>query len=231
MLTSRRLLGTLLLIFGLTISACSGGGDSGSATEQLQSAAKTLTDAEAIELDLSATSLPAGQRGLLSAIGVGNHSPAFQGEVKAVAGGVTIGAEVIAVDGKVWAKTGFSPTFLPLDPKQLGAPDPAKLIGTADEPGFTAWFGLTESPKSDGKSRDGENVYTKITGKIPGEQIKRLLPSADAKTEFAVVYRLNEDGQLHDMKVTGPFYGADVDDVAYTLKAKPAAEAVTVEAP
>ena len=230
MFTSRRILAALALALALTLTACSGG-SGGDAEKQLAAAADVLDNAEAIEFSISTTALPSGETGLLSAEGTANHSPAFQGEVKAVAGGVTIGAEVIATDGKVWAKTGFSPVFMTLDPEKLGAPDPASLVGTKDNPGITGWITTTVDPTDDGKSRDGENVYTKITGTIPGKEIAALLPSADPDSDFEVIYRLTDDGDLHDMKVTGAFYGSDVDDVTYTLKAQPLAEPVEIEAP
>ena len=54
--------------------------------------------------------------GLLSAKGKGNHSPAFDGKVKVVTGGSSLDADVIAVEGKVYAKTSFAPVFLTIDP-------------------------------------------------------------------------------------------------------------------
>lgn len=230
MFTSRRVLTAIALAAALTLGACSGG-SGGDAEKQLAAAADVLANAEAIDFSISTTALPSGEKGLLSAEGTANHSPAFQGEVKAVAGGITIGAEVIATDGKVWAKTGFSPVFMSLDPERLGAPDPASLVGTKDNPGITGWISSTVEAKVDGKSRDGKDVYTKITGTIPGKEVAALLPSAAADSDFQVVYRLNSDGELHDMKVTGAFYGSDVDDVTYTLKAKPLSDPVAIEAP
>ena len=225
-----RLLPTLALGGALLLGGCTGDdGDGASADDRLDSAASALEKAESFDISLSTPELPSGTKGLLSATGVGDHSPAFQGDVKVVAGGATIGAEVIAVDGKVWAKTGFSPVWAPLDPSSLGAPDPAALVGKDSDSGLGALLGATEDVKGGDKSRDGDEVLTEVTGTIPGQRIKDLIPSADDAADFDVTYRLTDDDELHDATLTGPFYGDD--DVTYTLTLDPRDEPVDITAP
>lgn len=144
-------------------------------------------------------------------------------------GGASIGAEVIAVDGKVWAKTGFSPMWAPLDPSSLGAPDPADLVGKDSDSGLGSLLGATEDVEAGDKSRDGKDVLTEITGTLPGDRIKDLIPTADEQADFDVTYRLTDDDELHDATITGPFYGDD--DVTYTLTLDPRDEPADISAP
>lgn len=227
---TRRLLPAVLVTGALLLSACTGDdSDSAPADERLDAAIADYADAESLEISLTTAALPSGVKGLLSAKGVGNHSPAFDGDVEVVAGGASIGAEVIAVDGKVWAKTGFSPLWAPLDPASFGAPDPAALVGTDAESGVAGLLGVTEDLEVGDKSRDGDDVLTEITGKIPGAEIAELIPTAGKDTDFTVVYRLTDDNEMHDAKITGPFYGGD--DVTYTLTIDADDDPVTIEAP
>lgn len=227
---SRRLLPALALGGALLLGGCTGDdGESVPADERLDAAAEALADAESFDISLTTPELPSGTKGLLEATGIGDHSPAFQGEVKVVAGGASIGAEVIATDGKVWAKTGFSPLWAPLDPASLGAPDPADLVGTDSDSGVGSLLGATEDVEGGDRSRDGDEVLTKITGTIPGERIQALIPTADEAATFAVTYRLTDDDELHDAQIKGPFYGGE--DITYTLTLDPRDEAADIQAP
>ena len=117
--------------------------------------------------------------GLLSAKGKGNHSPAFEGKVKVVTGGSSLDADVIAVKGKVCAKTSFAPVFLTIDPASLKAPDPAALLDT--DTGITQILAKTTKLTEGGKSRDGYDVLTTIKGALPGSVVKDIIPSAAAR--------------------------------------------------
>ncbi|MBA4608792.1 LppX_LprAFG lipoprotein [Aeromicrobium sp. Marseille-Q0843] len=225
-----RLMTATVLSGALLLTACTGDdSDSGDAAQRLDAASEALTEAESFDISLSTKELPSGTRGLLSAEGVGDHSPAFEGDVKVVAGGATLAAEVISVDGTTYAKTGFSPVWAPLDPATLGAPDPAALVGTDADSGLGALLKATTEPEVEDKSRDGDLVLTEISGELPGDRIAQLIPTADATEDFDVVYRLTDDDELHDAKISGPFYGGE--DVTYTLRLSPRDEPAGIEAP
>lgn len=215
------------------LTACSGGSgestSSATAAERLETAATTLSEAEGLTIGLTTEQLPSGVSGLLSAKGEGNHSPAFAGTVTVSAGGSSIDAEVIAVGGKVWVKTGFSPDFLTIDPATLGAPDPAALVGTGPGDGLLSLFGATADPTAGKDSRDGAVVLTTITGTVPGSTVVSLLSSADEDASYQVEYRLTDDDELHDATITGPFYGGS--SVTYRLTMSPTDGPVSVEAP
>lgn len=230
-----------LLAAGLLLGGCSGssesssdGGDGGSTdtsalSARLAEAKKTLDDAETIEIDLSTKSVPDGVTGLLSATGTGNHSPAFTGKVTVVTGGASLGADVIATGGKVYAKTGFSPDFAPIDPAQLKAPDPATLLSTGDD-GLSQILIKTTDLSDGGQSRDGQDVLTTVKGTLPGDVVATIIPSAAASQSFSVVYRLDGDDQLRDATLSGPFYPGGA-KVTYTVAVSTSDTPVTVEAP
>lgn len=194
---------------------------------RLEKAKAALDDAETIDVTLSTKSLPTGVTGLLSAVGQGNHSPAFTGKVKIVLGGATIGADVVAVDGDVYAKTGFTP-FATIDPASLKAPDPASLIAT--EGGISELLVKTAKLSDGGKTRDGDTVLSTIEGTLPGATVKTLVPSADETKSFKVVYSLDDNDELRDAKITGPFY-PDGGNITYTVKVSTSDTPVTITKP
>lgn len=230
---TRRLLTSAAVAALLLVTGCTGGDDPDetvSPEDRLAHAAEAIEQAPSLEISLRTDRLPTGTRGLLSADGVGDHSPAFDGEVQVVAGGATIGAEIVSVDGKVWAKTGLSPVWAPLDPADFGAPDPADLVGVDADSGLAGLLGHTDDLRGGEKSRDRELVLTEVTGTIPGERIAALIPTADDAGEFRVTYRLTDEDTLHDATLTGPFY-AGADEVTYTLSLTPRDEPATIGAP
>ncbi|MDQ3156227.1 MAG: LppX_LprAFG lipoprotein [Actinomycetota bacterium] len=216
----------------LTLSGC-GGDDKPKAEDKtlaprLAKAKATLDDAETVTIALATKKLPTGVTGLLSATGEGNHSPAFRGKVKVIVGSASVGADVVAVDGTVYAKTGFTPVFAPIDPASLKAPDPATLIATSG--GVSDLLIKTTKLTDGGKTRDGSTVLLSIKGRLPGTIVKSLVPSADPTKSFAVAYRLTDDDVLRDATITGPFY-PKADNVTYTIKISTSETPVTIKKP
>lgn len=217
----------------LTLSSC-GGTDKPINTNdttlapKLVKAKAALDDAETLTITLATKSLPSGITGLLSATGQGNHSPAFKGTVKVVVGGSSLGADVVAVDGTVYAKTGFSPTFLTIDPASLKAPDPASLVARSG--GISDLLIKTTKLADAGKSRDGSTVLSAISGTLTGAVVQSLVPSADPTKNFQVAYRLTADGQLHDATLKGPFY-PNTGAITYTVTVATSDTPVTITKP
>ena len=218
----------------VSLTGCSGSdkvdstADMSKLQSRLGSAKEKIDSAETIKISLSTTKIPSGVSGLLSANGDGNHSPAFKGKVTVVTGGTSLGADVIAVDGKVLAKTSFAPVYLSIDPATLKAPDPAALFDKTN--GITQILAKTDSLSSAGKSRDGDDVLTAIKGTLPGAVVKTIIPSADVDSTFKVTYRLDGDDVLRDATLSGPFYGKG-HNVTYTVKLTASETPVTIEAP
>jgi lipoprotein LprG len=132
------------------------------------------------------------------------------------------------VDDTVYAKVGFTPTFLEIDPSTLGAPDPADFFDT--ESGVSSLLVATEDPQAGEDERDGEDVLTTITGTLPGGLLAELLPTADEAGRFDVSYRLTEEDLLRGATIAGPFYEGS-DDVTYDLTVEPSDESVEITAP
>jgi lipoprotein LprG len=224
----------LLLAIAAVLVLAGCGGSDGKKTDtselgqRLHAARKTIDAAKTIDISLTTKSLPDGVTGLQSAIGQGNHSPAFKGKVKVVSGGSTIGADVVSGGGTVKAKMSFSPIYLKIDPASLKAPDPAALLDRDD--GVTQILDKTKGLKDGGKSRDGSDVLTTIGGTLPGSLVRTIIPSADAGATFTVKYRLTDDDVLRDASLTGPFY-PDAGKVTYTVKLKTSDQPVTIKVP
>lgn len=226
-----------LLATGLLLGGCSGSsdssdggtaGDTSKLAARLADAKTTIDDAETVSISLSTKNLPDDVTGLLSATGQGNHSPAFTGKVTVVTGGASLGADVIATGGKVYAKTGFLPDFTAIDPATLKAPDPADLLRT--DGGITDILLKTDDLAEDGQSRDGKDVLTTIKGTLPGSLVQTIIPSAAADKTFTVVYRLDDDDALRDATLTGQFYPTAT-KVTYTVALETSDAPVTIEAP
>jgi lipoprotein LprG len=216
----------------LAVAACTGdsGGDSTDDLDtRMEAARDTLDEAASIDLQLSTDELPDGVEGLLTAVGVGNHEPAFDGviTVKSNAFG-TFDAAVVALDGDVYAELPFSAGYAPVDPDRFGAPDPAELL--AADGGVSEWLTSATDLSDGGETRDGEQVLRTVTGTLPGESVARLIPSADASADFEAEFRLDDDDQLHGASITGPFY-PEGDDVTYDLSAEPSDDDVEITAP
>jgi len=220
------------------LTGCSGNDDKtdngGGLSDRLAAAQQHITDADALTISLSTDSLPDGITGLAHAKGRGYQGEtaaeaAFEGQVDVISGGSTIKAEVVAVQGKVWAKTDLAPVYLTIDPKTLHAPDPAILLGAKGD-GLPVILVKTEKLKDDGKSRDGRDVLTTIKGTLPGDVVHRFLPSADANGTFTVSYRLTDDDVLQDASIKGPFYPGAA-DVTYRVKLTANDDASTIEPP
>jgi lipoprotein LprG len=217
----------------LVVTGCSGDDPADSPEEEVEdlgarlAAAKTRIDeAASIDFTIRTDALPSGVSGLLEAEGTGTSDPAFDGTARVSPG--PIDAEVISVDDTVYAKVGFTPTFLEIDPSTLGAPDPADFFDT--ESGVSSLLVATEDPQAGEDERDGEDVLTTITGTLPGGLLAELLPTADEAGRFDVSYRLTEEDLLRGATIAGPFYEGS-DDVTYDLTVEPSDESVEITAP
>ncbi len=226
-------LGVAALLVALAIGCSAGRGPtSGPSPPDLQArlvhARQLLDDAASITFTMATDTLPSGVPGLLEASGVGTHDPAFKGQVKVAAAGSSISADVVSVGGNVYAKLGFSPIYLPLAPGDYGAPDPAELLDP--ERGVSTFLTATKDVAGGGQVRQSDQVFTTITGTLPGKTIQAVIPSADPAADFSVEYRLSTADEVRSAVITGPFYSGSA-DVTYTLSLDPSNETVEITAP
>ena len=215
------------LILGLAtlgLSACSddsgkedGGEDKASPEEVLAAAKTTLDETSGVAISLSTKNLPGGVTGISSAEGTGIHPSAFEGTFKLSVSGLPADAEVIAVDGKTYAKNSLLlPDWTEIDPGDYGAPDPAKLMDP--DGGFSGLLGAATEVEAGESVRGGEDnkeIFTEYTGTISSDAVEALIPTAEG--DFSFTYTISDDDELREAVLEGAFYGADEGEVTYTL--------------
>ncbi len=213
----------LALLGSLALTACTGDGDKAvtedtSPEEVLAAAATTLSETSGVNLTLSTAGLPDGvSAGILKADGVATDAPAFEGMITVLFAGQSVQVPVIAVDGKVNAVLPFTDgSYQDIDPADYGAPDPAQLV-SADS-GFGSLLGVTtdlEEGESVRGGSDNSEVLTTFTGTVPGDAMKKVIPSSSGDA-FDAEYLVSDDGELRQAVLTGVFYKGS-DEMTYTV--------------
>jgi lipoprotein LprG len=227
-LAVRKLLLAALVVV-LLLTGCTSGSSASSSNQppgdRLAEAKRNLDAATYVGFTMTATSLPKGLVGLLSATGTGTHAPAFTGTVK-VQTGVDLTAPLVAVNGQVYAKLPFA-GWSKLNPADYGAPDPANLMVRGG--GVSSLLAATTDLRVGDSQRDGDQVLTAIDGSVPASAMRRVFPSSGSK-DFSVSYLLTDDNRLSSVQVTGPFYPG-VADVTYRITVDENAPSVNIKAP
>jgi lipoprotein LprG len=208
----------VLLVAGLlTLTGCGNGGGTpdGPPAEVLAAAKTALDSTSGVTLSLTAEEFPSGVDGVREATGVATNAPAFEGELTVVLKGLDVDVPVIAVDGKVWARLPFTATFAELNPADYGAPDPAQLMDTTT--GISSWLTEATGVEEGDRVREGSAVLSSYSGTLSGEVVADSIPTADTAAAFPVTFRIDEEGTLQSVDISGPFYGGS-DDVDYTVR-------------
>ncbi len=212
----------------VAVSACSGGSSSSeSPQQQLAQAKKSVDSADYIGFTITGSNLPEGTPVLKKASGTGTHAPAFTGTVD-VDTGVDIQAQVVVVDGSVYAELPFA-GWTTIDLQKYGAPDPARLMST--DHGISALLTRTTELSAGKPERHGHDVLTTIRGSLPASAVASLFPTAGRDGDFAVTYTVTEDDSLRAVSLTGAFYAGHGGDTTYRIKLDLAADPVTITAP
>ena len=218
---TRRVLTSIALVAALALVGCSSDGKAdpiskeNSPQEAAALAKKNLDETSGLKLTLTSQGLPDGVSGVTDAEGIGVHPAGFQGKVTASRSGLTVPVDVVSIGGKVWMNI-LGAGFKQEDPADYGAPDPAMLIAT--EGGVSDLLVETKDLKQGKDVRGGDNndeVLTEYTGRLTGDQVTRIIPSASG--DFTVAYQINAEGQLRQVKITGKFY-PDVAALSYTIE-------------
>jgi len=225
----RALVAVAVLAVVPAVAGCSGDDTpSRPATDVLAAAKKNLDETSGLRLSLVADGLPPGVNGLLDAKGVATHAPAFKGDIRVAASGITADAAVVAVGGKVHAKLPFTSSFQVIDPAQFGAPDPAALMSS--DHGLSSLLTSAQDVKRGKQVRDGKTVLTRYTGDVPGSAVKQVIPSASASATFPATFTVTDDDELRKAVLTGPFY-PKADKVTYTVDFTDYGSSPTITAP
>lgn len=213
----RRTVTAVVCVLLTMLSGCSGGDEPRMTPEKTLAAAKRHLDATSgVRIGLSTAELPANVSGLLTADGIATHDPAFTGEIKVSDKGITSDASVVAVNGEVHAKLPFTSTFVPIDPGDYGAPDPAALMNS--EGGLSALLTSAKDVEEGDQVREGEDVLNSYTAKVPGTSVSALVPSAAPSADFSATFTVTDEDRLAKAVLSGPFYPkARETDVTYTV--------------
>ena len=205
----------VLLALVAVLSGCSGKEESSASPEDTLAAAKKNLDATSgLRIGLSTPKLPPSVNGLLTANGIATHDPAFKGTIKVAASGITADADVVALDGVVYAKLPFTSRFVPIDPGDYGAPDPADLMNP--DGGLSSLLTAAQDVEAGKQVRDGKVVLSSFTGTVPGKDVAAVIPSAKESATFDATFTVTEQNELAKAVLTGPFY-AKGGDVTYTI--------------
>lgn len=203
-------------------------GSTATAGEELEQSIALLQKAPSWTVEIKADESPSDVNTLSFARGVGDMSPAFEGDVTVVANGSAIEAEVISVDGKVFAKTSLSPRFSPLDPASIGAPDPAQFF-TAENGILALMANATEITYGE-EIRQDMMILQSIKAKIPGANMSKFLPGSDPAGIFSAEFFIDKDKNLQRITLTGPFY-ANHGESKYTIKVTASDSTIDIKAP
>ena len=186
------------------------------AAEQLAAAKAKADAATSMHLTLRSSGIPESANGAMGADGSGTHAPAFKGTLDARISGIQAKVEVIAIDQLLYLKLPFTTEFAEVDPKEYNAPNPALLF--AVDGGVTSLLTSTTNPVLGKQTREGADVLTTITGKLPGASVAKLLNIGDAAKTFDVTYGITDPGgELRTVTVVGPFYQGATSTYTLTL--------------
>src|SRR4029079_1182756 len=166
--------------------------------DALAAAKKTLDETSGVNISMSTEDLPNGVTGITAADGTAVHPSAFEGTFKLSVSGLPADADVIAVDGKTYAKNSLLlPEWTQIDPSDYGAPDPAKLMDP--DGGFSGLLAAAEDVKVGDSVRGGEDnkeILTEYTGTISSDAVEALVPTAEGDFDFT--YTISEDDELRE---------------------------------
>jgi len=221
----------IALVTPMLLAGCGGGEkktDEASPTQVMETAKTKLDDASSVRIALSTTSTPSAGNGVLGATGDITHDPAFEGDVKVVLSGLTATVPVTSVGGKVYAKLPLQTKYAVIDPGEYGAPDPADFADP--ENGLSGLLTRIEGLKAGDEERSGDVILTKYTGTLPGDAVRKIIPSAVAKESYDTVIGVNDKGFATTVKITGPFFSGK-DDVTYDVKLTDYDKGVEITAP
>lgn len=215
-----RVLPALVLAALVPLTAACSGDDDGTAKKDpeavLAEAKATLDETSGIRLRLGTDDLPEGVAGLTGATGTATHDPAFDGTISIIFAGQSVEVPVVAVDGRVYAQIPLTIGWSDVDPAEYGAPDPAALMDP--DTGLSSLLPATEDV-TEGESvrggADNTEILTEYTGTVPGEVMKRVIPSSTGES-FDATYTITDGGELRQAVLTGEFY-ADGPEMTYLV--------------
>lgn len=229
---SAALLGVAVTLL-LVLTACGGSEEEPtngkSARAVLEQAKKQFDGAKSVHLVLETESTPEpGNDAVLGAEGDLTQQPAFEGTVTVVLGGFNADVPVVAIGDEVVAKLPLTPAYVPIDPAEYSAPNPADFADP--DAGISALLLELEGAEEAGQKRLGETVLTTYEGTLSGELVDPIIPSASKDGTYETAVGIDEDGRIITLSVTGDFFEHD-GPVTYDLTFSDYDEDVEISAP
>ena len=222
----------VVLSLMMPLVACGGSDaapdDGASVHDVLAKAKEKFDDAKSVHLTLSTDATPSSGDAVLGAEGTLTHQPAFEGKVTVVLGGFNADVPVVAIDDKVSAKLPLTPKYVPIDPAEYGAPNPADFADP--DKGISGLLLELDGAKEAGQKRDGDVVLTTYSGTLTGDLVDPIIPSADKSGTYKTSVGIDDAGRIITLQVTGDFFAHD-GDVTYDLVFDDYGKNVTIEAP
>ncbi|SCX49157.1 lipoprotein LprG [Klenkia marina] len=204
-----------VLAAALALSGCGGSSSDESAGDLLARAKSVLDDASSAHFELTSDGAPPTGNALLGGEGDIARPASFDGTLQVRALGSAIDAEVISVDGTVYAQLPFASGYSVVDPATIGVGDPGALLDP--ETGISQLLTATQSPELGDESRVDGEVVREVSGTLPGQLVADLLTSEDPAQDVSAVFSVATDsGELRQVQLTGPFFSAD-DTGSYTI--------------
>lgn len=224
----------LLALFGallalLLVTGCGGGGTEteGKTPRQVLAAAKAKFDAaQSVQLTIITDDEPKGD-GLLSASGTLTRQPAFEGEADVVYRGIRATIPATAIGNDVYVKLPLTTGYSKIDPADFGIPNPADFIDP--DQGISTLLTKLKGLKKEGQKRDGDVILTEYSGTLTAESIKSAI-GLGADGDFDTVVGIDQDGEIHGLQVTGPFFGKGT-TVTYRISISDYGKAITIKKP
>jgi lipoprotein LprG len=219
----------LALLVALTGCGGSDSATKGKSTREVLTLAKQKFDeARSVHLVLSTADTPTKGDAVLGADGTLTHQPAFEGKVTVVLGGFNADVPVVAIDGKVFAKLPLTPKYVPIDPGEYGAPNPADFADP--DRGISGLLLQLEGAKAAGQKREGDQVLTTYTGNLSGKYVKPIIPSASEAGSYRTTVGIDPDGRITTLQISGGFFAHD-GDVTYDVRFADYDKSVKISAP
>ncbi len=202
----RRTVAALLAV--LVLAGCGGGEPDESAGDLLARAKSTLDDASSVHFVLTSDGAPAGGTALLGGEGDIARPASFDGTLQVQAFGSSIDAQVVSVDGTVYAQLPLTSGYSVVDPATLGVGDPGALIDP--DTGISQLLTAAQSPELGEESRVDGEVVREVTGTLPGDLVADLLTSEDPSQDVTAVFSVvTSSGELRQVELSGPFFSAE----------------------
>lgn len=218
-----------VLAAALVLAGCGGSSSDESAGDLLARAKSVLDDASSAHFVLSSDGAPATGNALLGGEGDIARPASFSGTLQVRALGSSIDAQVVSVDGTVYAQLPFTSGYSVIDPATIGVGDPGALLDP--ESGISQLLTATQSPELGDESRVDGEVVREVSGTLPGQLVADLLtsedPSQDVQARFSIA---TDSGELRQVQLTGPFFTAD-DQGSYTIVLSDYGADVSITAP